>query len=469
MLVEAAWDVQYVSDANVAQCIADIRRVLKDTDKRIVETVPSQGYRLAALQVVHSSETAATSSAEPIPPSPDVPVASGSGPVIAVLPFDDLGLQGVRADTLLAAVSEAIIIDLARYPELIVVSRIGDLPRSQARSVRNLARTLNADYLVTGGLQSDGTHARVSVQLVEARDLTCLWVDEVDLALEEYSDLSRWIGRHVANAIGTKIIDQAETRQGLGDVGAMLIECAARSRMLRFRSQEAYHLNIAEQEVALQRYPNAAWGNFGQALALRVAIDAGWIVQEVDAARTRAESLATRALAIAPENYLAHYAIGRTLAGKGEMRPAIKAFEQAARLNPSSTLVVSGLIDPYLNLGNTARALELIAQAERINPLRTRELSYKKARTYWQMGDPERARRILEDIPGRTAEQGKLLSIAHSELGDRRAAREVLLPFLAENRDWSISRERGVLEELQTPPHLWNAWLSALTSAGMPQ
>ncbi len=469
MLVEAAWEAEHVSDENVAQCIADIRRVLADTHKRIVQTVPRQGYRLALPQVAQCTGTAENPSIDPRPTIQDAPVASGTGPVIAVLPFDDFGIHGISADTLLAALSEAIIIDLARYPELTVLSRIADLPKAPALPLKRLVRKLNADYLVTGGLQSDGSHARVSVQLVSAHDLSYLWVDEVDLDISEYSDLSRWIGRHVANAIGAKIIDLAETRLGLGDVSAMLIECAARSRMLRFSSREAYQQNIAEQEVALQLYPEAAWGNFGQALALRVGIDAGWIVEDIDAERSRAETLATRALAIAPENYLAHYAIGRTLAGKGEMRPAIKAFEKAAHLNPSSVLIVTGLVDPHLNLGNTARALELIAQAERINPLRTRELSYKKARTYWQMGDPNQARRILEAIPGRTAEQGKLLSIVHCELGNMKAARQVLLPFLAENRDWSISRERGVLEELQTPLHLWKAWLSALNNAGMPQ
>ena len=38
-LIEKVWSNRKVSDDSVAQCIAEIRRVLNDTEKRIVETV----------------------------------------------------------------------------------------------------------------------------------------------------------------------------------------------------------------------------------------------------------------------------------------------------------------------------------------------------------------------------------------------------------------------------------------------
>ena len=45
-LIEEVWQGRSVTPDSVAQCIAEIRRVLKDHDKRIVETVPRMGYRL---------------------------------------------------------------------------------------------------------------------------------------------------------------------------------------------------------------------------------------------------------------------------------------------------------------------------------------------------------------------------------------------------------------------------------------
>ncbi|MCX7567693.1 winged helix-turn-helix domain-containing protein [Sulfitobacter sp. F26169L] len=467
-LVQAAWDVELVSDENVAQCIADIRRVLSDTDKRIVETIPRQGYRFASAAEPCESILSDQPSAEPKLPGNGQAAATRTRTFIAVLPFDNLGVSGVRAPALLAALAEAIITYLARYPELTVFSRLADPSEPTAHRLGKIAAEQRADYVVTGGVQSDGTCVRISLRLVSTKDHACVWVDQVELSLSEFFNVTPWIGRHVANAVGAKIIDMAQNRMDMGDISAMLIENAARSRMLRFQSREAFQRNVLEQETALKRFPDAPWGHFGQSLALRVGIDAGWIIKDIDAARSRAETLAARALAIAPDNYLVHYAIGRTLVGRGEIRSAIAAFERAAKINPSSTLVVTGMIDPYLNLDDTARALELINMAERINPLRNRELAYKKGRIYWQMGEHKKALKAMESIPCRTAEQAKLLAVIYHELGNSRAARNALIPYMAENPDWSISRECQIQDELHTPQRVRRDWLSGLTKASMP-
>ena len=457
-LVAAAWEGPAVSDDSVAQCIADIRRALADKQRRVIETVPRRGYRLVA-----------PPGAAPVRPSaapPEVPAARA--PVIAVMPFKDLGISGVRGAVLRAALAEAIITDLARYPEMTVLSRSPEPGLPGLRQIGNAITRRRADYLVTGTLQSDGIRARVGLRLVEARSMACLWVDEVDLDQRELLALSRSIARRVAQVIGVQVIDMAEARLARGEVSAMLTENAARSRMLRFRSEAAFLRNMAEQEVALERFPEAAWGNFGQALALRTGIEAGWLTADVEAASSRAESLAAHALALAPDNYLAHYAVGRTSFGKGETHRGINALERAARLNPSSTLVLSGLVTPHLSQGNTARALEVIGMAERISPPRNTDLSYQKARTLWHMGDAEGALRTLATVPDPTLAQARLLCVVQLDLGHRDVARDTLKPYLAANPNWSLAREDRVQAEHRTPPHLREAWLKRLGEAGMP-
>ncbi|MER3355738.1 MAG: winged helix-turn-helix domain-containing protein [Hoeflea sp. D1-CHI-28] len=472
-LIRAVWDVPTVSDGNVAQCIADIRRAISDTEKRMVETVPRQGYRLVALPLKKAipakiggrrrfgsiGRSRLHGGAWQQPPG---------APVVAVLPFGDHGITGVRPSALRSALAESIITDLARHPEMTVISRFATARLPVQRRLADIFARLSADFLVTGTLQCDGAHARVSVQLVSAEDLSCVWVDDFDLDLGELLALSQLIGRRVANVVGAKVIDAAEARLDRGDVNAMLIENAARSRILRLRSKEAWRQNVEEQEFALQQYPDAAWGNFGQALAIHVGTMAGWLRKDVDAAGERAEGLVARALAVAPDNYLCYYALGSTLAGKGEMKRAINAFERAAKLNPASTLVLSGMIEPCLHLGDTARTLDLIAQAERIDPFHTYDIAYKKAWTYWQMGDPQMALEPLLSTPIRTDEDGKLLAVLHLELGNLSAARDALEPFLKTNGDWTLDTERTVLRRHWAPEHLHETWLSRLSEAGMP-
>ncbi len=138
-----------------------------------------------------------------------------------------------------------------------------------------------------------------------------------------------------------------------------------------------------------------AWGYFGQALALRTGIDSGWLTRDVEAASARAEDLVARALALAPDNYLVHFALGKTLADKGQTAGAILALERATMLNPSSIMVLVAQITPNLDIGNTARALELISLARRINPAGNNYLQYQIARAHWRMGS--RTRRLVAD------------------------------------------------------------------------
>jgi DNA-binding winged helix-turn-helix (wHTH) protein len=424
-LANAAWDVKTVSDDSIAQCIADIRRALSDEGKRIVETVPRQGYRLVVPAGRSSARVRSGDTAGAVRRS-ERPDRDARAPAIEVVPLENMGICGEGPPGLRAVLAEAIVTDLARYPEMTVLHHTANSGTSGAREVVGMFSRPRADYLVTGAVLSDGKLGRLSIRLVSAADMSCIWVEEFDFDLGELLALSRTIGRQVASAIGTKLIEIAEAQIDRGDVSAMLIENAGRSRMIRHPSAESFHRNIREQEIALDRYPDSAWGHFGQALALRTGIDNGWLTQDVAAASTRAEALTARALALAPDNYLAHYALGKSLAGKGETVCAILAFERAAALNPSSTMVLVGQITPNLNIGNTARALELIAIAERINPNGNKNFVYQKAKTYWRMGALDEALRSLMASPGLTDDITKLHAVVQLELGRVERARAAL-------------------------------------------
>ncbi|SPJ26477.1 winged helix-turn-helix domain-containing tetratricopeptide repeat protein [Palleronia abyssalis] len=465
-LAEAAWDVKTVSDDSIAQCIADIRRALSDKGRRIVETVPRQGYRLVLPSV--RSPTHPRSGETGRAPIPSGPAPEPRAPVIEVLRFDDLGTTGMGPPGLRDVLGEAIVIELARYPEMTVLHRAADSgPSGGRRAVQAISRT-GSDYLVAGALLSDGKLGRLSIRLISARDLSCIWVEEFDFDLGELLALSRGIGRQVASAVGVKLIEIAEARIDRGDLSARLIENAARSRMLRNPSAAAFGRNIREQDIALDRYPDSAWGHLGQALALRTGIDSGWLTRDVEAASARAEDHVARAHALAPDNYLVHFALGKTLADKGHTGAAILALERATTLNPSSTMVLVGQITPNLDIGNTARALELISLARRINPAGNKYLQYQIARAHWRMGSPDKALRSLMASPGQTDDMRKLHAVAALELGRGDMARAALGLFLNANPHWNFEVESMAQRAQATPSAVIERWLSRLSEAGMP-
>lgn len=465
MLAKAAWDVKIVSDDSIAHCIADIRRALSDRDKRIVETVPRQGYRLA-LSPGHSPARLRSGETGQVPMLSAAPTADARAPAIEVLRLDDLGITGMGPPGLRDVLGEAIVSELARYPEMTIRATGSGL--STARKVGWAFARPRSEYTVTGAVLSDGKLGRLSIRLVSVDDMSCIWANEFDFDLGELLALSRAIGRQVASAVGVKLIEIAEARVDRGDVCASLMENAARSRMLRHPSAAAFHRNIRDQEIALDRYPDSPWGYFGQALALRTGIDSGWLTQDVEAASARAEDLVAKAFALAPDNYLVHFALGKTLSGKGQTEGAILAFERATKLNPSSTMVLIGQITPNLDIGNTARALELIALARRINPAGNKYLQYQVARAHWRMGNPDKALRSLMASPGQTDDLTKLHAVVQLELGRVERARAALGPWLASNPRWTLRTEALAKRAQAMPSSVLERWLSRLSEAGMP-
>ncbi|WP_282119863.1 winged helix-turn-helix domain-containing protein [Ruegeria atlantica] len=459
-LVRSVWQCDVVSDATIAQCISDIRKAIGDRKKRIVETIPRKGYRLAP---------------DPVSPGPtrprmsvDLSTEGERKTTIAVLPFEDFQITDINSETLRAAIAEAITTDLALQPELTVISRASSFQLSPNAPLTSVFARLQANFVVTGSLRSDGNNATATINLIEAKDESCVWVGTIDFHIREVLSMTRAISRRVANLVGAKAIDLAQNRIDLGEVSAVLIENAARSRMMRFQSKDAWLVNLYEQDIALERYSDSAWGHFGQALALRVGLDEGWILEGRAAVAAKAEQFVATALKLAPDNYLTQYALARTLAGKGEMIAAKEVFEKAARLNPASTLVLSGLIGQHLYLGETGMALKIIEDSERINPLHNYDLSHKKAWAYWLSGDVDAARDVLMTCPALNEGQSKLHAVVLMDLGEKDKARQVLKPFLEENPDWTTGMEEQLQSELWAPEEARPRWLSRLSGAGMP-
>lgn len=476
-LIDSVWSGRAVSDDSVAQCIAEVRRVLGDTDKRIIETVPRAGYRLVL--------------PEPSSRRPSTPLVLGAmlvlaaaviafywlrpgapteRPVIAVLPFEDFSTapyQGQLSD----AVSESIITMLARYPQLTVISRRSSFQfRTTDLGISAIAERLGADFVLEGSQYFDGSQVRITAQLIDGATEAHVWADEIDVPLEDLLVTNNRITAKVANAVGHSVIDASAARMSAGDVSALMISNAAQSRIMRGFTRENLLINLEEQEKAIRDYPESAWGYLGQALALRVGLRHGWIAGDAaEAAPTRMLDLARKAVRLDPNNYMAHHALGRVLLHNGDLEAAIGAFRRGTELNPSSSLATMGLADALVNVGRTEEALEVIERLERIDPLYGYSLQWSKSVALWQAGGCEQARDGFLAMPSMPLASYKVIAAIHHCLGDSDAATRAMSDYLADNPDWTIARERALRAEMWTAPGALERWLAALEAAGMPR
>ncbi|UOA19918.1 Transcriptional activator CadC [Sulfitobacter indolifex] len=477
-LIEEIWQGRAVTPDSVAQCIAEIRRVLEDIDKRIVETVPRKVYRLVpptaavpdrssrkqqlALLAVMVLCICAFAFALLRPGAPPGP------PVIAVLPFDDfspLEYQGYLSD----AVSDNITTLLARYPQFLIISQRSSFTfRNSDLPVSDIADRLGADFVLEGSQQYDGTHVRTTARLIDGATEASLWADEFDVPLDELLRANSRISRKIANAVGEKVVDMAEPQMSDGDVSALLIANAAQSRIMRNFSRDSLLVNIAEQEQSIRDYPNSAWGPLGQALSLRIGLRYGWVEGDEDAIRQRMDDLARRGVELDPNNFLAFHALGRVLMFNRDVEGAISAFRRAVDLNPSSSFARNALAQALAFVGKTEEALEEIADIELIDPLYGHDTNWTKARIQWQRGACDEALDTFTAAPSIPVAANKTLAAIYLCLGNADMAKTAMTAFLDENSEWTVARERALITGMWTAPGLADRWLESLEAAGMP-
>ena len=101
-------------------------------------------------------------------------------PAIAVLPFSDMSAthdQQYLAD----GITEELITGLAKFPELIVMSRNATSAyKDKPTDTRLVGKDLNVHYVVEGSIQRSNQNARVTAQLIDASTGHQLWADKYD-------------------------------------------------------------------------------------------------------------------------------------------------------------------------------------------------------------------------------------------------------------------------------------------------
>ena len=195
------------------------------------ETAPAKPSRNRLLGLVGALGAAAVVAAialvPPPEPAPEPEVATAepdgalpplpTGPSIAVLPFDNLGgdpEQEYFADGL----AEDILTRLAAFRDLRVIARNSSFQyKGEAVDVREVGRTLGADFVLEGSVRRDASSIRISAQLLETEEGGHVWQQtyDRDLSAAGIFAIQDDITEQVASAIGgaTGAITASEIRR----------------------------------------------------------------------------------------------------------------------------------------------------------------------------------------------------------------------------------------------------------------
>lgn len=416
-ILDAVWRDVCVSEGLIKEYVHDLRLALDDDPKnpRFIETVHGRGYRFlgGVEESSRSDGVAALNELKARPPS------------LAVRPFENLTGEE-HWDRFCRGITDDLIIDIARYPELLVVASGLLTGSSQACEART-------DYALAGTVQVSGFKIRVNAKLIEIGRGTHVWTDQYERELGELFAVQNDIVGQVASAIGgfSGQIPHTE-RLRLGrtlpiDLNAYELYLLSHELEANFKKESTLRaFELAQRALKLDPNYARAWLVRGWT-CWQIVLE-NWTNRTQDYADLLRESF-SRAAALDPLDPLAMMELAAVRAADDDITGAHDALERALDLGSNQAdLLISSANPIVLNLDDPQRAkqtldrgLDLLAMVGDWHRLSMARVAYFTRDFEQALND---ARRGPDNLLSRLIE---ILSLA--QLGPRKKVRELVGAF----------------------------------------
>src|SRR5437879_7115647 len=291
---------------------------------------------------------------------------------IAVLPFENLSEDKANA-YFAEGIQDEILTRLSKIADLKVISRTSTQHyKSTPENVPEIARQLGVAHILEGRVQKSGDVVRVNVQLIKAANDSHLWGDTFDRKLTDIFSVESEVAKAIADQLRAKLSGREEQ-----EIAAKPTDNPeAHDAYLRGLAYTLKTLPTSANVLGAQKYLSEAVRldpKFALGWALLSYVDArGYITQSVQptvALREEARQAAETALTLQPN-------LGEAVVAKGayhyfclkDYDTAVRYFEQARQLLPSSSRIPELLAYVARRRGQWDRSEAYFNEAKRLDP-----------------------------------------------------------------------------------------------------
>jgi TolB-like protein/DNA-binding winged helix-turn-helix (wHTH) protein len=312
--------------------------------------------------------------------------ASSSPPgqaAIAVLPFRPL--TDDPADLHFGdGIAEEVQSLLSRVPDVRVVARSSSFSfRDGTVPPQELGQILGVDYILRGTVRRSDERIRVAVRLIRARDGVQLWSESFDRDLSDVFAVQDEITLSTVKALqirlGTEFTQELAASPDIDPRAIELFYAALHLWSIRFAigNDDGMRRPFDALRAAVDLDPDfaAAWATMGYFGTLT---DASPAANERREHQEMTLGALERALAIEPDNALAHAGLARwKLLNEYDVEQARYHLDRTHTLKPSVLSTLSAQVVFAYTLGEPEEAIRLIRQMMQLDPLnRSIELRY---------------------------------------------------------------------------------------------
>ncbi len=320
---------------------------------------------------------------------PSVSHASTSSAIpeksIAVLPFENLSSDKENA-YFADGIQDEILTRLAGIADLKVISRTStEKYKSKPGDLKTVSQQLVAKVL-EGTVQRAGDKVRVNVQLIDARADTHLWAKSYDREVKDIFAVESEVSQEVADALEARLssaeaktMATAPTKDAAAYDFFLKGEYEQRAGLSALRA-ERFNQAATWYNEAIARDPNFALA-MAQLVVCRMRLH--WLVESLNESElAEVEAMAKKALALAPDLWQAHVALGVFhYYGFRQYEPALAEFQRAMELQPNNSEALQFIGYVHRRQGKWDRCLAELQKTLELDP-RNASIGGNMAQTY---------------------------------------------------------------------------------------
>lgn len=359
-------------------------------------------------------------------------------------------------------ITEDLIFELGRFKKLFVTSRTAtDALASTKTGPQSIGERLGVRYVLSGAIRQLGSRIRMSLTLSETETGGVVWSDRLSHSFDELVDRLDELVAQIASTVLGRIEES--------DIAA--------SRRLKPESMTAYefHLRgleyhrlggITEKNIrkAVHWFERAieADPNFARPHAMLVCstsalpeFDLGEGIRSIE-----------RALELDPNEPEANRIMGSIKMHIGQFDAARQYHEKAMSISPSDAYIKGRSAAYYNFVGEPERAMELLDEAEELDPFLPVWCVEERSATLYSLGRFEDAIEAGRGLRFQTRRSRLYRAASRVALGDVERAREIVTRALASAPELSAVFIRS--QETYRDPEVTRLLIERLTDAGLP-
>lgn len=389
-------------------------------------------------------------------------------PSIAVLPFTNMS-NDPEQEFFADGISEDIITELARYPDLIVIARNSSFTyKGQAVKIQDVSRELGARYVLEGSVRKGGQRVRVTAQLTDGTTGDHVWAERYDRSLadifEVQDEITQTVVASVPERIASAELDRVK-RKPPGDMSAY--EYVLRGKRHHHKAtpeDNAEALRMLDAAIELDPEYASAYAWKACALGQAVALGCGGDPQELLARDLEAVQ---KGLSLDENDIECHRILCEFGMMRSQWEDARRHHDKAFEMNPNDPRIIAQRGELLTKLGQAEEGVGWVQKAMQLDPLAADSRAHLLGRAMFGAGQYADAIAAFKRIGSPRPDHYADMAACYARLGRTEDARACTAKVLEMRPDFSAGSyvKRRALFEASDRDHLRDA----LIEAGLPE